>query len=335
PSNQGITMNKLKSLAAGITLSLSTISGVAYAEELIPVTVSTTWYAQAEHGGFYAAKAMGLYEEQGLDVTIKMGGPQVNNVQLLMGGKMDFIMGYSLQSFNAVKEDIPLVTVAAFFQKDPQTLVVHKGAGNDSLEDLKGKSMRVPTAGRVAYWPWLKTEYGYTDEQLQAYDYSFAPFIRDEQAIQQGYVTNDGFFLEQAGVEGKSLLLANYGWKAYAATLDTTREMIEENPEVVQKMVTATALGWKAYFENPEPANALIKADNPEMQDELLAYTYAKMQEENMLLSDAAEGGRYGMMTVERWQTFFDDMIAAETLPEDLEWEKAFDPSFIETVYAD
>ena len=328
-------MNKLKSLAAGITLSLSTISGVAYAEELIPVTVSTTWYAQAEHGGFYAAKAMGLYEEQGLDVTIKMGGPQVNNVQLLMGGKMDFIMGYSLQSFNAVKEDIPLVTVAAFFQKDPQTLVVHKGAGNDSLEDLKGKSMRVPTAGRVAYWPWLKTEYGYTDEQLQAYDYSFAPFIRDEQAIQQGYVTNDGFFLEQAGVEGKSLLLANYGWKAYAATLDTTREMIEENPEVVQKMVTATALGWKAYFENPEPANALIKADNPEMQDELLAYTYAKMQEENMLLSDAAEGGRYGMMTVERWQTFFDDMIAAETLPEDLEWEKAFDPSFIEAVYAD
>ena len=327
-------MNKLKSLTAGITLSLSTISGVAYGEDLIPVTVSTTWYAQAEHGGFYAAKAMGLYEEQGLDVTIKMGGPQVNNVQLLMGGKMDFIMGYSLQSFNAVKEGIPLVTVAAFFQKDPQTLVVHEGAGNDSLEDMKGKPMRVPTAGRVAYWPWLKTEYGYSDEQLQAYDYSFAPFIRDEQAIQQGYVTNDGFFLEQAGVEGKSLLLADYGWKAYSATLDTTREMIEEHPDVVQKMVTATAQGWKAYFENPEPANVLIKADNPEMQDELLAYTYAKMQEENMLLSGAAEGGRYGMMTVERWQSFFDDMVAAGTLPGDLDWKKAFDTSFIEAVYA-
>lgn len=328
-------MNKLKTLAAGITLSLSAISGLTHAEELIPVTVSTTWYAQAEHGGFYAAKAMGLYEEQGLDVTIKMGGPQVNNVQLLMGGSMDFIMGYSLQSFNAVNQGIPLVTVAAFFQKDPQSLVVHEGAGNDSLEDMKGKPMRVPTAGRVAYWPWLKTEYGYTDEQLQAYDYSFAPFIRDDQAIQQGYVTNDGFFLEQAGVKGKSLLLANYGWKAYAATLDTTREMVEENPEVVQKMVTATAQGWKAYFENPEPANALIKADNPEMQDELLAYTHAKMQEENMLLSDAAEGGRYGMMTAERWETFFDDMVAAGTLPEDLEYEKAFDLSFIEAVYAD
>lgn len=328
-------MKRLKTLATGLTLSISALSGLAQAEELIPVSVATTWYAQAEHGGIYAAKAMGIYEDHGLDVTIKMGGPQVNNVQLLMGGSVDFIMGYALQSFNAVSQDIPLVTVAAFFQKDPQSLVVHTGVGHDSLEDLKGKSMRVPTAGRVAYWPWLKTEYGYTDEQLQAYDYSFAPFIRDDQTIQQGYVTNDGFFLEQAEVEGKSLLLADYGWEAYSATLDTTRDMVEENPEIVQRMVAATAEGWDAYFRNAEPANALIKEDNPEMQDELLAYSHAKMQEEGILLSGAAEGGRYGMMTHERWQAFFEDMVAADTLSEELDWEKAFDLSFVEAVYAD
>jgi len=326
-------MKKLKTLAAGITLSLSSLSGFVQAEELTPVTVSTTWYAQAEHGGFYAAKAMGIYEEHGLDVTIKMGGPQVNNVQLLMGGSVDFIMGYGLQSYNSVNQGIPLVTVAAFFQKDPQSLVVHTGVGNDSLEEMKGKPMRVPTAGRVAYWPWLKTEYGYTDDQLQAYDYSFAPFIRDEQTIQQGYITNDGYFLDQAGVEGKSLLLADYGWDAYSATLDTTREMVEESPEVVQKMVAATAEGWKAYFENPEAANKLIKEDNPEMQDDLLAYSHAKMQEEQMLLSGAAEGGRYGMMTQERWKAFFDDMVAAETLPADLDWQKAFDLTFVNEIY--
>ena len=163
-------MKQLKNIAAGLTLSFGAAAGFVQAEELTPVTVATTWYAQAEHGGFYAAKAMGIYEKHGLDVTIKMGGPQVNNVQLLMGGSVDFIMGYSLQSLNAVNQGIPLVTVAAFFQKDPQSLVVHEGVGNDSLEAMKGKSMRVPTAGRVAYWPWLKTEYGYTDDQLQAYD---------------------------------------------------------------------------------------------------------------------------------------------------------------------
>jgi len=254
-------------------------------------------------------------------------------VLLLMGGSVDFIMGYGLQSYNSVNQGIPLVTVAAFFQKDPQSLVVRAGVGNDSLEEMKGKPMRVPTAGRVAYWPWLKTEYGYTDDQLQAYDYSFAPFIRDEQTIQQGYITNDGYFLEQAGVEGKSLLLADYGWDAYSATLDTTREMVEESPEVVQKMVAATAEGWKAYFENPEAANKLIKEDNPEMQDDLLAYSHAKMQEEEMLLSGAAEGGRYGMMTLERWKAFFDDMVAAETLPADLDWQKAFDLTFVNEIY--
>ena len=328
-------MKALKTMTAGIALSLGVLAGATQAQELTPVTVATTWYAQAEHGGIYAAKAMGIYEEHGLDVTIKMGGPQVNNVQLLMGGSVDFIMGYALQSFNSVNQDIPLVTVAAFFQKDPQSLVVHTGVGNDSLQAMKGKPMRVPTAGRVAYWPWLKSEYGYTDDQLQAYDYSFAPFIRDEQTIQQGYVTNDGFFLEQAGVEGKSLLLADYGWKAYSATLDTTAEMIEENPEVVQAMVEATAKGWAAYFEDPEPANALIKADNPEMQDELLAYSHAKMQEEDILLSGAAEGGRYGMMTRERWKAFYDDMVEAGTLPEDLSWEEAFDLQFVNAVYVD
>lgn len=152
---------------AGWCLSVTALAG-----ELTPVTVSTTWYAQAEHGGLYAAKAMGLYQKHGLDVTIKMGGPQVNNVQLLVGGVTDFSMGYSLQSFNAVKQGLPLVTVAAFFQKDPQSLMVHEGQGYHTIADLQGAGLRIPTAGRVAYWPWLKAKYGFTDDQLRPYDYT-------------------------------------------------------------------------------------------------------------------------------------------------------------------
>lgn len=324
-------MKTIRSLLAGLSLSLASLT--AQSSELTPVTLVTTWYAQAEHGGFYAAKALGIYEKYGLDVTIRMGGPQVNNVQLLMGGKADFIMGYALQSYNAVNQGIPLVTVAAFFQKDPQSLVVHEGVGHDSLEDLKGKPMRVPTAGRVAYWPWLKSEYGYKDDQLRAYDYSFGPFIQDPQTIQQGYITNDGYFLQQAGVSGKSLLLADYGWKAYSATLDTTREMIDEQPEVVQAMVRASAEGWKAYFEDPSAANELIQKDNPEMKDDLLAYSYAKMQEEGMLSSGDGSDGRLGNMSRDHWQAFFEDMVAAGTLPEDLPWEDAFDLRFVQALY--
>ena len=315
---------QLKSLKlTGLALALGFSAATTSAADLIPVTVTTTWYAQAEHGGLYAAKAAGIYEKHGLDVTIDMGGPQVNNVQLLMGGKTDFSMGYALQSLNAVKEDIPLVTVAAWFQKDPQSLVVHEGAGNDSLEDLAGKGIRIPTAGRVAYWPWMKAQYGFSDEQLRPYDYSFGPFIADQQAIQQGYVTNDGYFLAKENVAAKSLLLADYGWDAYACTLDTTAEMLEKNPDVVKAMVEATAEGWAAYFADPAPANALIKEANPEMADELLAYSTAKMQEEGILLSGDAANGQYGIMTTARWKGFFEDMVAAGTLPADLDWQKA------------
>lgn len=328
-------MHNKSRLALALTLGLGLTSLTASADELTPVTVITTWYAQAEHGGLYAAKAMGIYEEHGLDVTIRMGGPQVNNVQLLMGGKSDFSMGYALQSLNAVQQDIPLVTVAAFFQKDPQSLVAHSGVGNDSLEELKGKGLRIPTAGRVAYWPWLKAEYGFTDDQLRPYDYSFGPFIADEQAVQQGYVTNDGYFLAKEGVEAQSLLLADYGWNAYSATLDTTQKLIDEDPELVQNMVAATAKGWAAYFEDPAPANALIKEDNPEMADDLLAYSKDKMQEEGMLLSGDAADGQYGIMTAERWEQFFKDMVKAGTLPEDLDWEKAFDLRFVDALYTE
>ncbi|TXR38451.1 ABC transporter substrate-binding protein [Ectopseudomonas mendocina] len=325
---------QLKSLKlTGLALALGFSAATTSAADLIPVTVTTTWYAQAEHGGLYAAKAAGIYEKHGLDVTIDMGGPQVNNVQLLMGGKTDFSMGYALQSLNAVKEEIPLVTVAAWFQKDPQSLVVHEGVGNDSLADLAGKGIRIPTAGRVAYWPWMKAQYGFSDEQLRPYDYSFGPFIADPQAIQQGYVTNDGYFLAKENVQAKSLLLADYGWNAYACTLDTTAEMLEEHPDVVKAMVEATAEGWAAYFADPAPANALIKAANPEMADELLAYSTAKMQEQGILLSGDAADGQYGIMTTARWKGFFDDMVKAGTLPADLDWQKAFDMTFVKAMY--
>ncbi len=305
----------------------------AQAQTLTPVTVSTTWYAQAEHGGIYAAKALGIYEKHGLDVTIKMGGPQVNNVQLLLGGATDFSMGYSLQSLNAVKQGLPLVTVAAFFQKDPQSLMVHEGQGYDTIADLKGAGIRIPTAGRVAYWPWLKSKYGFTDDQLRPYDYTIGPFITDKSLAQQGYITNDGYFLGKENVDAKSLLLADAGWGAYAGTLDTTKAMIEEQPEVVQAMVDATAKGWAAYFENPGPANTLIQEHNPEMADELLAYSIKAMQAQNLLLSSDAEGGRYGMMSDQRWKRFYQDMVEAGTLPEGLDYEKAYDLRFIQETW--
>ena len=302
----------------------------AQADDLTPVTVSTTWYAQAEHGGLYAAKAMGLYEQHGLDVTIKMGGPQVNNMQLLLGGATDFSMSYSLQALNAVKQGLPLVTVAAFFQKDPQSLMVHEGQGYDEIADLKGAGIRVPTAGRVAYWPWLKAEYGFSDDQLRPYDYTIGPFIADPTIAQQGYITNDGYYMAQAGVDGKSLLIADYGWSPYGYTIDTTQEMVCEHPDIVRRFVAASIEGYKSYLEDPRLGNAEAKKRNPELTDDLIQYSFDKMHEYRIVGSGDAEEYGIGTMNHARWETFFEQMVDAGVLPEDLDYQQGYTLRFVD-----
>ena len=295
------------------------------------VTAGMAWYAQAEHGGYYQAKATGIYEDYGLDVTIREGEPNVNGMQMLMGGKTDFQSGYSLRSLNAVKEGIPLVTVAAMMQRDPQTLVVHSES-YDSLPELKGAPIRIPTAGRVAYWPWLQAKFGFTGDQLNPYDYSFAVFLENPDMAQQGYVTNDGYFLEKAGVgeSTKSLLLADYGWNPYAYTIDTTQSMIDNNPDLVRRFVEATSKGYESYLKNPEPGNKLIKATNDNQNDDLLAYSMSAFEEHDIFLAEPAKTHGIGTMTHERWLDFFHKMVMADVLPADLEFRKAYTLEFMD-----
>ena len=94
------------------------------------VSFGTNWVAQAEHGGFYQSVADGTYENDcGFQVEIIPGGPQVNNRALMLAGRMDFHMGGDLlQAFNAAKENIPVVNLAAIFQKHPQVIVAHPGS---------------------------------------------------------------------------------------------------------------------------------------------------------------------------------------------------------------
>src|SRR6202020_2046235 len=158
--------------ATAVAVLLPLIGGSAKAAD--KVTFLTSWYAQAEHGGFYQAKATGLYDKANLDVTIKMGGPQVNGMQLLLGGEADIIIGYDFQVLNGVSKGLPITTIAASFQKDLQGMMTH--ADVKDLGDLKGKTILVATSGRTSWWPWLKTKFGYTEAQTQAYTFNLQPF---------------------------------------------------------------------------------------------------------------------------------------------------------------
>src|SRR6195256_3163224 len=147
--SRGHTMSRFRIACLATAAALSLVTGTVNAAD--KVTFLTSWYAQAEHGGFYQAKAAGIYEKAGLDVTIKMGGPQVNGSQLLLAGETDFMMGYDIQVLKGREQNLPLVTVASSFQFDLQGLMTHDDVA--SLAALKGKPILIAGSSRVTFWP--------------------------------------------------------------------------------------------------------------------------------------------------------------------------------------
>src|SRR5712664_2288825 len=253
----------------------------ARAQRLDKLTFGTNWKAQAEHGGYYQAVATGLYRKAGLDVTIRMGGPQINHPQLLASGTIDFNMGSNcFSALNYVKNNIPMVCVGTVFQKDPQVLIAHAGQGHDSLAAMRGKPIMISPVARAGYWQFLRVRFGYTDDQIRTYTFNMAPFLADKSAIQQGFVTSEPLKMQQAGIQPVIHLLADNGYVSYATTLETRTKLVQERPDVVQRFVNASIEGWYSYmYGDRTAANALIKKDNPEMDDEQLAYSHAKMKE--------------------------------------------------------
>jgi NitT/TauT family transport system substrate-binding protein len=316
----------------GMLSALALISLTGAAQALDQVTFGTNWKAQAEHGGFYQAVATGIYEKHGLEVTIRPGGPQVNHAQLLAAGQIDFNMGGNVfGAFNYVLNDIPMVTVAATFQKDPQILMAHPDQGFKTLADLKGHPILISQDARTTYWEWLKTQFGFTDDMVRPYTFNPAPFLADPSAIQQGYLTSEPFAVErEGGFVPQVFLLADAGYDTYSTTIETSWRLVEDNPDLVQRFIDGSIEGWYSYlYGDPAPANALIKADNPDMTDEQIAYSIAKLKEYGIVDSREAEQLGIGAMTDERWRNFFRFAADAGLYPKDLDLSRAYTLQFV------
>ncbi|HVH80998.1 MAG TPA: ABC transporter substrate-binding protein, partial [Stellaceae bacterium] len=282
-------------------------------------------------GGYYQAIATGIYKKYGLDVNLRQGGPQVNHAQLLAAGVLDFnIASNSFGPLNFVQQNIPMVAVAALFQKDPSVLIAHPGQGNDSFAALKGKPIMISGDTRTGWWLFLKEKFGYTDDQIRPYNFSTAPFLADQNAIQQGYLSSEPYTIEKQGVKPVVLLLADAGYASYGSILQCSLKLTQEKPDLVQRFVNASIEGWNSYLDgDPTPGNALIKKDNPEMNDELIGYGIAKIKEYGIVDSGDAKKDGVGAMTDARWKDFFDTMAQAGLYPKDMDYKKAYTSQFI------
>jgi NitT/TauT family transport system substrate-binding protein len=309
------------------------VAAAPWARAIDRVSFGTNWVAEAEHGGFYQAVADGTYEKYGLDVTIVQGGPQVNNRLLMTVGKLDFVMGAnSLQSFDAVQQNVPTLAVAAMFQKDPQVLIAHPDQGIEQFSDLKKLTLFVSAEGLVTYFQWLKADFGFEQSKVKPYTFNPQPFLVDKHSAMQGYVTSEPYAIEKAlGVAPKVFLLADQGFNTYSTLIETRRDVVNKKPDLVQRFVDASIIGWYNYlYGDNKVANETIKKLNPEMTDDQLAYSIAKMKQYGIVDSGDSLLVGIGAMSDARMQSFFEKMVRAGIVKPTLDISKSYTLQFVD-----
>jgi NitT/TauT family transport system substrate-binding protein len=236
-------------------------------------------------------------------------------------------MGYDIQTIKVLEQGLPVTTVAATFQKDPSVILSHPGVTR--LEELKGRPIAISAASDTTFWPWLRARYGFSDAQKRPYAFSVQPFLVDKTLSQQGYVTSEPYSIEKGGVKPVVFLLADLGYPPYAQTVIATRDTLAKKGDAVRRFVQATAEGWKSYLANPAPGNALIKKDNPQMPDDLLAFGLEKMKANGIVTG--GDAGRLGIMTMtdERWKRTFDFMVETKQVRPDLDYRQAYTLDYV------
>ncbi len=310
--------------------ALAILAAPAAAQDLIPVSFGTNWVAQAEHGGFYQSVADGTYAECGLDVTIVPGGPQVNNRALMLAGRIDYHMGGDLlQAFNAVGEGIPVVAVAAIFQKHPQVILAHPGVA-ETFDDLKDLTLLIGDNGFASYYQWMIAAHGFTVEQRQPYTFNPAPFIADEGVGMQGYLSSEPYAVEKAsGIVPDVFLIADAGYSSYATTIETMAQTIEETPEQVACFVDGSVKGWYTYlYGDASGADALILEANPDMSQDKIDFARDMMKARGIVDSGEADEMGIGAMTEATVKDFFDLMVESGVVDGAIDWQAAFTTAF-------
>ena len=236
-------------------------------------------------------------------------------------------------NYLSAEAKLPLIAVAADFQKSPQILMSHPDVGMDKWKDLPEAKQVYVGAGAVnTFYAWLRLVYGFKDESIRPYNFNSAPFIHNKKSIQQGYVTAEPYEIEkQGGFKPNIFLLSDYGYDTYSTLIVTRSEIVQKNPDLVQRFVDASAIGWYHYlYGDNSKANELIKADNPDINDAQIAFSIAEMKKYGVIDSGDTLKLGIGAMTDARWKDFFDKMVQIGMVGPNTDYKRAYTLQFVD-----
>jgi NitT/TauT family transport system substrate-binding protein len=305
--------NRLLALPMALALSATgTMAAVAQddsteAAEPVAVSIRLPWFPGSQFAGSYVAQEKGFFADEGLDVTINPGGFDTNSITLVAAGTDTFGMHDTNSLIFAAVEEIPLVTVATFLQKHPGAIMALAEKGYETLDDLVGARIGFQEGG-----PWMLTQAmlvknGIDPDSLDQVTVGFdlTALFEGQIDLQTVFATTEPIIAEAQGIETTVFVPYDYGVETSANALFTTKQYLEQNPDVVCSMVRAIARGWEYTFENPDEAAEIVVAVDPDNLDLEVEKRIIAAMDGAVRTPDAMENG-IGSMTRERWQTTVD-----------------------------
>ncbi|MGO4497334.1 ABC transporter substrate-binding protein [Paenibacillus sp. 2RAB27] len=289
------------------------------------ITQAMSWFAQPEMGGHYAAQLAKIYEKAGIDITLQQGGPQVSNVQLVAGGKVQFAMANADEVVLARKEGIPVKVIYANLQTNPQNLIFHKDSGIKKIEDLNGR--KVYTAVGFPFWQYISYKYKLDKVQIQNYTGSLAGFSADKDSITQGFATNEPYVLKKQGVNVDWFLNADLGYNPYGNVVIATDDFIKKNPDLIKRYIKATSEGWDYYYAHGDEVNNALNGVNKDYDVDHLKDAQAVAKD--FIFGGDAKAHGVGYMSDERWKTLVSQMKEAGMIKEDIPVKDLYTNEFL------
>lgn len=301
-------------LAAGL-------GGMAHADaHANDVTLQLQWVTQAQFAGYYVAQDQGFYEEEGLNVTILPGGPDIAPPQVLAGGGADVMLNWMPSALSAREKGLPVVNIAQPFKSSGLMLTCWKDTGITSVEDFKGRTIGVWFFGNeYPFLSWMSREGISTDGgpdgvTVLKQGFNVDPLLQRQADCISTMTYNEYGQVLDAGVSPDELVTFKYEDQG-VATLEDGIYALEQNledPVFVDKMVRfvrASMKGWKWAEENPEAA-AMIVLDNDETGAQNEAAQIRMMGEIAKLTA-----GSNGALDPEDYQRTVDSLLAGGSDP--------------------
>jgi NitT/TauT family transport system substrate-binding protein len=292
------------------------------------VSVRLKWLHQAQFAGMYVADQRGFYAEENIEVALHEGGLEYDEIEQVALGQDDFAVVEASHVIVARGNDRPVVACAAIYRVYPSVYFSLRGSGIERPQDFVGRRVMVNPVDYIL--PAMMERLGLDMSQIEAVppSYDMSAFFAGEVDVWSGYLTAQVVAARERGAEIDVIYPGHYGIHVYGDVIIVSEELIEENPDLVERFLRATLRGWRYAIENPDQAAAMTLEYDPTLD---LSRETASMAAQIPLIHTGED--QIGWMRDEIWQEIHQLLLDSGRLARPVDVDEVYAMAFLHSVY--